>query len=83
MTDAERASIKSAAEYGGKYFREEHGKAEFGERERVLLRFLEDVTSGPTVADGLWEEMRRLFCEREIVEILSLQVWLFRGEQKV
>jgi len=29
--------------------------------------------NGPEVEDGLWEEMRGLFGEREIVEVMSLQ----------
>jgi hypothetical protein len=29
------------------------------------------------VNDGLWEEMKREFSEREIVEVLSLQVCWF------
>ena len=74
MTDAERAMLKKAAESGERYFGKGGGKEEFGEKERVLLRFLEEVTSGPTVGDRLWEEMRSAFCEREIVEVLSLQV---------
>ena len=75
VSDAERAVIKSAAESGGKgLFGQGEGKKPFTEREGALLQFLEEVTAGPTVRDELWGEMRRAFCEREIVEVLSLQV---------
>ena len=66
----------SGAQFG-EFFKEGGGKEVFGEKERVLFRFLEEVTSGPTVNDGLWEEMKREFSEREIVEVLSLQVCWF------
>jgi hypothetical protein len=47
---------------------------DFGEKERVLFKFLEEVTSGPTVNNSLWEEVKGAFSEREIIEVLSLQV---------
>jgi alkylhydroperoxidase family enzyme len=80
LTDRERDMIKSAAKCGtrsGELFMEGKEKEAFGEKEKVLLKFLEEVTSGPTVNDGLWEVMKRSFTEREIVEILSLQVSWF------
>lgn len=69
--------IKSAVENeGGGFIRDGGGKEVFGERERVLFMFLEEITGGPTVSDGIWEEVRGVFSEREIVEVLSLQVSL-------
>jgi alkylhydroperoxidase family enzyme len=76
VTDAERAAIKSAVGSGESYFTEGRGKGKFAGRELVLLSFLEVVTSGPIVGDALWSEMTANFSEREIVEVLSLQVCL-------
>ena len=56
------------------FFSEGGGKEVFEEKERVLFTFLEEVTGGPTISDGLWKEVRGWFSEREIVEVLSLQV---------
>ena len=49
-------------------------KEVFDERERGVLRFLERVVDGPEIEDELWEETRRWFSEREVVELISLQV---------
>lgn len=76
IKSATKGGGHSGARFGG-FFRDGGGKEVFGEKERVLFRFLEEVTSGPTVNDGLWEEMKREFSEREIVEVLSLQVCWF------
>jgi alkylhydroperoxidase family enzyme len=77
VTDAERQIIKKAAKSGNNYFEEgERQESGFAQREWVLLRVLEAVTSGPYVEDRLWTEVREAFSEREIVEILSLQVCL-------
>jgi hypothetical protein len=46
----------------------------FDERERVMLRFLEKVVYGPEIEDAAWEETRRWFSQRELVELVSLQV---------
>ena len=81
VTDKERNVIKGAFEgencsagKGQPFFEKGGGKYAFDKRERTLFKFLEQITSEPTVNDTLWEEVRGLFSEREIVEILSLQV---------
>lgn len=73
LSDAQREVLKRAAGEE-RFWAEGGGREEFEERERVLLRFLERTMNGPEVDDGLWEEMRGLFVEREIVEVMSLQV---------
>lgn len=83
LTNTQRSLLKAAATDPGffeKARQEGHrlGDREveglFNERERVLLRFLETTTNGPVVEEGLWGEMRKQFSEREIVEVMSLQV---------
>jgi len=81
VTNEERDVIKSAfegVERSGvevsRFFKQGGGQDVFDVRERVLFKFLEEITSEPKVTDTLWEEVRGHFSEREIVEILSLQV---------
>ncbi|KAE9372870.1 hypothetical protein N431DRAFT_457549 [Stipitochalara longipes BDJ] len=80
LTEQEWNVIKRAFEGVGNigtgvqsFFREGGGKDVFPERERILLKFLEEVTSEPTVTDQLWEEVQGKFSTREIVEVMSLQ----------
>ncbi|KAI1634852.1 AhpD-like protein [Biscogniauxia mediterranea] len=42
-----------------------------GEREWAVLRYADEMTRKVRVGDGLFEEMRALFSEREIVEITA------------
>ncbi|KAI1486569.1 AhpD-like protein [Biscogniauxia mediterranea] len=42
-----------------------------GDREWAVLRYADEMTRNVRVGDGLFEEMRALFSEREIVEITA------------
>jgi len=44
------------------------------EKERAMLGFLDGVISSPVVSGVVFERMRTYFNEREIVEILTMQV---------
>lgn len=49
-------------------------EAEFGEKDLILLTFVESIIQQPEVSDELWERVKATFSDREIVEIISLQV---------
>ncbi|RAK75295.1 carboxymuconolactone decarboxylase family protein [Aspergillus fijiensis CBS 313.89] len=58
--------------------RAQHPEAWFSPRDIVLLTFVETITQQPEVGDELWERVRQEFSGREVVQIISLQVRLFR-----
>jgi alkylhydroperoxidase family enzyme len=49
-------------------------EAEFGEKDIILLTLMETIIQQPEVSDGLWKRVKGTFSDREIVEIMSLQV---------
>jgi alkylhydroperoxidase family enzyme len=74
VTETQREMLREAALKEATFFALGRGKGVFEERERAMLAFLETVVRGPEVSDGLWEATRKHFSDREIVELLSLQV---------
>lgn len=47
----------------------------FGERDRAALRYAEAITTGNTVADELFQLVRKHFSEDEIVELTATVTW--------
>lgn len=77
VTDAQREVIAQAGRQKG-YFSAQ-GKLEsladlFTPREKTLLLFIEAVIDGPEVADELWAKAKTEFSDREVVEMITLQV---------
>ena len=46
----------------------------FNDKEKILLEFLEAVIDLGEVDEELWKQVTGVFSEREIVEIVSMQV---------
>lgn len=59
--------------FGGRHFRTEAG---FSERDVLLLSLVEAIIEHPHVSDALWAKAKHVFSEREIVELISIQVFL-------
>lgn len=49
-------------------------KAGFSAKDLILLAFVETIIQQPEVSDELWKRVKSEFSDREIVEIVSLQV---------
>jgi alkylhydroperoxidase family enzyme len=49
-------------------------EAGFSEKDRILLTFVETIIQQPEVSDELWKRVKSEFSNRQIVEIISLQV---------
>ncbi len=47
----------------------------FGERERAALAYAEAIATGHTVAEEVFERVRRHFSEDEIVELTTTVTW--------
>jgi alkylhydroperoxidase family enzyme len=78
VTDAQRDEFIKAGKTKEKWFsrqRYENGNG-FAPKELLLLRFLEQIIDDGEVGEELWAETRETFSDREIVEILSMQVRL-------
>lgn len=75
ITDQQRAEVAQAGGQKG-YFASDATRNTkcFSPRETTLLRFVEAVIEGPEVQQALWEETRAAFSDREIVELITLQV---------
>ena len=56
----------------------QQGEAErehFTTKEQLVLAFADEVMQTPRLSDALFEQMRRLFSSREIVELLLVVGW--------
>jgi alkylhydroperoxidase family enzyme len=76
ITDQQRDELARAGA-GKNYFAasgETRNTACFSPRETAMLRFVEAVIEGPEIQQALWEETRAAFSDREIVELITLQV---------
>lgn len=80
VTKERREVLRSAVDRDTRFFAKDGGQGMFEERERGMLKFLEAMVRGPDVGDELWEETRGYFSEREIVELISLQVSVVLGK---
>lgn len=49
-------------------------EAGFGEKDIILLTFVETIIQQPEISDELWKRVKGTFSDREIVEIISLHV---------
>ena len=55
---------------------QEEGESEhFTTKEHLVLAFADEVMQSPRLADALFEQMRRQFSSREIVELLLVVGW--------
>jgi hypothetical protein len=76
VTDAHREELERAGKTKN-YFSKEYwrkNKAKFEQKEIMLLTFLEAVLDTGEVDEQTWQNTIKTFSEREIAEILSLQV---------
>ena len=76
VTDVQREDLLKAGKAKG-YFSEEYwtrNVAEFDRKESLLLTFLEAVIDAGEVDEELWQKTSEVFSEREVVEIISVQV---------
>ncbi len=73
VTEVQREEIEKAATSQG-FFANGGGKKVFNKRQLALLRFLEKMIDGPEVDEVMWLDTRECFSDREIVELVSLQV---------
>jgi alkylhydroperoxidase family enzyme len=76
ITDKQREELLSAGKVKG-YFSErywERNEASFNQEEQVLLTFLEVVIDSGEVDEATWQMTTRTFSERQIMEIITMQV---------
>jgi alkylhydroperoxidase family enzyme len=77
VTDAQRVVLAKAGNQKGYLLQQEKaGQIAdlFTPQEKTLLVFLEAVIDEPKVGDDLWARAKAEFSDREIVEIITLQV---------
>lgn len=76
ITERQRGEIEAAGKCP-KYFcsGQFDAGAGFSERDLTLLLLLETVIEQPHVGEELWARARRTFSDRQIVEIISAQVF--------
>lgn len=75
VTKKQQAVLETSAKQNN-YFINEKCDIEvgFSAKDLVLLAFVETIIQQPEVSDELWECVKGNFSDREIVEIISLQV---------
>lgn len=75
VTKPQRDEIAAAGKCA-RYFRGGHFDANvgFSDRDITLLSLLETIIEQPNVGDELWSRAKRVFSDREIIEIVSAQV---------
>jgi alkylhydroperoxidase family enzyme len=74
VTDAQRAEIEKTAG-DSTYFLQ--GKTEpevFSPQELAMLKFLEATINSPTVDDAVFREAKQYLSDRQMVEVVLLQV---------
>lgn len=74
VTDEQRAEIEKTTG-DSSYFLQ--GKAQhgvFSQQELALLKFLEATINSPTVDDAIFDEARQHLSERQMVEVVIVQV---------
>lgn len=77
VTDAQREVLAEAGNQKG-FFSEQEKAGQitdlFTPQEKTLLLFLEAIIDEPEVGDDLWARVKAEFSDREIVEVITLQV---------
>ncbi len=78
ITDQQRDELARAGVRKNYFAASNEGRntACFSPKETTLLRFVEAVIEGPEIPQALWDETKAIFSDREIVELITLQVWL-------
>ncbi|KAF9873995.1 hypothetical protein CkaCkLH20_08367 [Colletotrichum karsti] len=77
VTDAQRDVLAQAGKQKGFFLRSPPQTADlFTLQEQTLLVFLEAIIDGPQVSEEIWKRAKSEFSDREIVEIITLQVSL-------
>lgn len=75
VTKQQQMALETSAEQNNYFIDGKCGvEAAFSARDLVLLSFVETIIQQPGVSDELWKRVRSEFSDREIVEIVSLQV---------
>jgi alkylhydroperoxidase family enzyme len=75
VTDAQREEIASSGSETAYFVSESAIKStNFDEAEKALLAFTEAVILAPDVSEPIFKAMRNHFSDREIVEVIILQV---------
>ena len=75
VTEKQQSALKTSAKEKNYFIhRKCDSGAGFSEKDIILLAFVETIIQQPEVSDELWKSVKGEFSDREIVEIISLQV---------
>lgn len=75
VTRKQQSALEASAKRNDYFIgRKYDPEAGFSEKDHVLLSFVETIIQQPEVSDELWKHVKDKFSDREIVEIISLQV---------
>lgn len=90
ITKTQLAEMEAAGRdtqyFGSQKFNTEAG---FSERDVMLLTLVENIIEQPYVSDALWLKAKQVFSEREVIELISIQVFTsflvthLRGQQRL
>lgn len=76
ITEPQRGEIEAAGRCANYFCSGQfNASAGFSERDVILLSLLETIIEQPYVSDELWARAKPLFSNKEIVEIISMQVF--------
>lgn len=76
VTEQQQAALKASAKEKDFFIdrKFDNGAVGFSEKDLILLSFVETIIQQPEVSDELWKSVKGQFSDREIVEIITLQV---------
>lgn len=75
VTKRQQSAIKASARQTNYFVDDKYdSEAEFSARDLILLAFVETIIQQPEVSDEQWNHVKSEFSDREIVDVISLQV---------
>ncbi len=74
VTDAQRAELEKTARDSSFFLNGKAGEGIFSAQELAMLKFVEATINGPRVDDVIFAEAKEYLSERQMVEIVILQV---------